>query len=379
MTAFASVLLVLALVLVLWSYLFYPALVIRLASRTAPRTATLPVAPLVEVLISAFNEQETIGPRIENLVAQQYPGRLMVSIGCDGCRDWTAIRAREVGGERVRVGEFAERRGKAAVLNELVRRSEGEILVFTDANSEFARDAVTRIVAPFADPDVGAVCGRLKLEHPNGSDSPETEFWNQEMRLKEAEGKLGVCLGGNGAIYAARRELIRPIPAGSAMDDFLIPAYIARQGKRVVFAGDAVAREPAAPTVRDEMARRFRIGVGAGQVLRSETWLFDSRRHPRLTLAFVSRKVARWLAPVVFLAATFAALGSAALRPFAVGVLIAAAVAVLAARAVGSVRGVAGRLYYFGVINLALAAGIVPGLLGFRRAIWNPTGRTGSP
>ncbi|HLN80410.1 MAG TPA: glycosyltransferase family 2 protein [Thermoanaerobaculia bacterium] len=379
MTTLASVLLALALVLVLWSYLVYPELVTRLANRTTPRKATLPIAPSVEVLISAFNEQETIGPRIENLVAQEYPGRLTVSIGCDGCRDWTAIRAREVGGERVKVGEFAERRGKAAVLNELVRRSEGEILVFTDANSEFARDAVMRIVTPFADPDVGAVCGRLKLEDPNGSESPETEFWNHEMRLKAAEGRLGVCLGGNGAIYAARRELIRPIPAGSAMDDFLIPAYIARQGKKVVFAGDAVAREPAAPTVRDEMARRFRIGVGAGRVLRSETWLFDSRRHPLLTLAFLSRKVARWLAPVVFLAATFAALGSEVLRFVALGVLLAAAVAALAAKEVRRVRGFAGRLYYFGVINLALAAGVVPGLFGYRRAIWKPTGRTGSP
>jgi cellulose synthase/poly-beta-1,6-N-acetylglucosamine synthase-like glycosyltransferase len=374
-TTLASVLLALAIVLVVWSYFVYPALVTRLANRAPPRNVAVPVAPSVEVLISAFNEQETIGPRIANLLAQEYPGRLAVSIGCDGCRDSTAIRAREAGGERVQVGEFAERRGKAAVLNELVRRSEAEILIFTDANSEFAPDAVMRVVAPFGDPEVGAVCGRLKLEQSDGAGSPETEFWDREMKLKEAEGKLGVCLGGNGAIYAARRTLVRPLPTGSAMDDFLIPAHIARQGKGVVFAGDAIAREPAAPTVRGEMARRFRIGVGAGRVLRSETWLFDSRRYPLLTLAYLSRKVARWLAPVVFLAAAFTALGSAALRPVALGVLLAAALSALAARAVGRVRGFAGRLYYFCVINLALAVGIVLGFFGYRRPVWKPTGR----
>jgi hypothetical protein len=103
--------------------------------------------------------------------------------------------------------------------------------------------------------------------------------------------------------------------------------------------------------------------------------LFDSRRYPLLTLAYLSRKVARWLAPVVFLAAAFTALGSAALRPVALGVLLAAALSALAARAVGRVRGFAGRLYYFCVINLALAVGIVLGFFGYRRPVWKPTGR----
>jgi cellulose synthase/poly-beta-1,6-N-acetylglucosamine synthase-like glycosyltransferase len=366
-----------ALVLVFWSYVVYPALVTGL-SRRAPSGPPVPNAsPAVDVLVSAFNEEASIGSRVANLLGQDYPGRLGVLVGCDGCRDWTAVRARESGSERVHVAEFAERRGKAAVLNELVRRSSSEILVFTDANSTFAPDAVSRLVEWFALPAVGAVCGRLILEPADGRPgSAETEFWDRETRLKEAEGRLGVCLGANGAIYAARRLLVRPLPDATVLDDFLIPARIAGGGHRVVFAGEAVARERAASDVKAEVSRRFRIGVGAGRILLREPWLLFVRRRPLVTLVYLSRKVARWLAPVLACAAVAVGLFSPALRPFAIA--SAAVLGLLAASAAAfppRLSGWPGRLYYFGVINLALAAGVVAGLAGYRRPAWPRTAR----
>ena len=41
--------------------------------------------------------------------------------------------------------------------------------------------------------------------------------------LKDAEGRLGVCLGANGAIYAARRELVEPLPAAAVLDERIVP------------------------------------------------------------------------------------------------------------------------------------------------------------
>lgn len=377
MTAAAIVFAGIALALVLWSYLFYPWLLFRLARRApAMGEAGSDVAPSVDVLVSAFNEEASIGGRLANLLAQDYSGRIGVLVGCDGCRDWTAVRARESGSEHVQVAEFAERRGKAAVLNELVRRSRREILVFTDANSSFAPDAVARLVDRFADPAVGAVCGRLILEPTDGRPgSPETEFWDRETRLKEAEGKLGVCLGANGAIYAARRDLVRPLPEGSALDDFLIPARIAAGGRRVVFAGDAIARERAGSDVAAEASRRLRIGIGAGGILLRERDLFNFRRRPLLALVFLSRKVARWLAPVAAFAAILFALFSPSLRPSAAALAAALVLLAVSVALRPRVSGWVGRLYYFGVINLALAAGVVAGLVGVRRPAWPRTGR----
>jgi cellulose synthase/poly-beta-1,6-N-acetylglucosamine synthase-like glycosyltransferase len=364
--------------LLLWSYIGYPILIARLARRAPLSVRASGAAPSVDVLVAAFDEEAVIGRRVANVLAQEYAGSLSLSVGCDGCRDATADRARAAAGadDRVRVTEFTARRGKASVVNDLVRGSEADILVFTDANSEFRADAVARLVERFADPDVGAVCGRLELVPASGSEpTPETEFWERESGLKEAEGRLGVCLGANGAIYAARRELVAPLPEGAVLDDFRLAAQIARDGRKVLFARDAVARETAPSDVAAEARRRFRIGIGAGEVLRTDSWLWNFRRRPLLALAFVSRKVARWLAPLAAIAAMLCGLAVPALRP-----VVAAAVAVFALLAAWvRVRphsaGWAARLYYFGVINLALAAGVIAGLAGYRRPAWQRTPR----
>ena len=211
----------------------------------------------------------------------------------------------------------------------------------------------------------------LEAESPGAA--AETAFWDRETRTKEAEGRLGVCLGANGAIYAARRAWIEPLPPDSVMDDFLIPARIARREKKVVFAGEAVAREKTEGDAAAEFSRRFRIGAGAGQVLWQASWLFNLRRHGLLSLVFLSRKAARWIAPVLVLAAAAAALGDARLRPAGAVLLAAAVLLPLLALARPRLPGFPGRLYYFCVINIALAAGVVAGLAGYRRPAWRRT------
>jgi cellulose synthase/poly-beta-1,6-N-acetylglucosamine synthase-like glycosyltransferase len=374
MTDVAASLAWLSLAAFVWSYLVYPPLIARLArraARPAPETGLGTPPASAEVLVAAADEEGVIGARVRNLLEQAETRR--VAVGCDGCRDGTAAAARAAGGERVRVVEFPARRGKASVLNDLVASSDAEYLVFTDANTRFEPGAMRALLAPFADARVGAVCGRLILESPGGA-TPEAALWDRETRTKEAEGALGVCVGANGAIYAARRALVRPLPPDTtSMDDFLIPAGVARTDARVVFAGNAVAREDAARGVAAEARRRFRIGIGAGQVLRREPWLF-SPSHPLLALAFASRKAARWLAPLLALLAAAAALAT----PFRAAGAAALVLAGLLAASAGIVRrasGPIGRLYYFGVLNVALAAGVAAGLCGARRPAWTRTER----
>ena len=387
MRALAAGLALASLVLFLWSYLLYPALLRRLAGGRAPAVRLSPRgAPSgpasVEVIVSAADEEAVIGARVSNLLAQAAPPDYRIAIGCDGCADGTAEVARSAlasaPASRGRVVEFPARRGKAAVVNELVRGSSASLLVFTDANTRFDTGAVQALVSAFDDPEVGAVCGRLVFERGAAArETPESVFWDRETRSKEDEGALGVCLGANGAIYAARRELVEPLREDTtSMDDFLIPARVARAGRRVVFAGNAVAREDAARDVGAEVSRRFRIGIGAGQVLRREAWLYAGWRRPLLTFAFLSRKAARWLAPLLALAAAAAAVFVPAWRMYGIAALALALVALTAARLSPHVSGRAGRLYYFAVLNVALALGVAAGLAGYSRPAWARTART---
>jgi cellulose synthase/poly-beta-1,6-N-acetylglucosamine synthase-like glycosyltransferase len=379
MTALAAALALGAIALFAWSYLVYPPLILGRAGGLVPDAVSLPSAPFsIEVVLSAADEESVIAARVENLLSQEGGAGYRISIGCDGCRDKTAERARETGGARVRVVEFPTRRGKAAVVNDLVRDSTADVLIFTDANTRFEPGAVVALARAFDDARVGAACGRLIFERaPGARETPESDFWDRETRMKEAEGAFGICLGANGAIYAARRTLVLPLPEDTtSMDDFLIPVRVARVGRKIVFEGAAVAREDTARDVKAEVSRRLRIGIGAGQVLRRERWLYAAGAHPLLTLAFLSRKAARWLAPLLTLCAAVAALFSAVLRPFGAAALLFALLLLGVALLKPRLGGATGRIYYFGVLNVALALGVAAGLAGYAHPVWARTARS---
>src|SRR3990172_2409458 len=87
--------------------------------------------------------------------------RLEILVASDGSTDGTAAIAREFAARGVVLHEYRTNRGKNAALNDSVPRARGEIIVFTDANGMYRPDALRTLVASFADPRVGSVCGEL--------------------------------------------------------------------------------------------------------------------------------------------------------------------------------------------------------------------------
>lgn len=364
----------------LHTYLFYPAILLLWSALAGPPARHEDGARrTVSVIVAVYNEESYARSRVENILRSEYPPDLLeVLVGSDGSTDGTNAILAACAGERVRVFPFDRRRGKAVVLNDLVREAHGEILAFSDANTVFFPDAIPELVAPFADPRVGAVTGELALESglQGVGGKGEASYWRFENWMKAAESRIRSTLGATGGIYAIRGALYRDLPSGTGvMDDFVIPMNILRQGFVVRYCPGARAHEKAADSVAGEFRRKVRIGASNFNGLRQ----FADLLHPRhgfVAFALWSHKIFRWFAPffiVLFVISSLALLGSS---PFHGGVVaLEAFFAALAcfgllAERFGWKVGALGYPYYFLAINAALFVGFFRSLRGRQTPVW---------
>src|SRR5260221_9483608 len=213
--------------LIAHTYALYP-LILLLIDSVRPRRPDPPPAasdPTVTVIVPLFNEEAVIEAKIRNLAQPDYPAdKLNVLLGSDGSTDRTnAILSSGQWNHAPRFVLFPSRRGKAAVLNDLVAAAEGEIIVFSDANATFAPETIRRLTAPFAAPDVGAAVGELILDsNQTAAGRGEGLYWRYENLLKRLESNISTTIGAVGPVDAIRRALYPPLPTHSAvMDDFV--------------------------------------------------------------------------------------------------------------------------------------------------------------
>ena len=291
-----------------YTYVLFPLLVLlRAALRPRPHRDG-DVTPEVTMVIAAHNEEASIGAKIENLLSLDYPReRMEVVVVSDGSDDGTddIVRAYEERGVRLLA---PGRVGKAEALNTAVAASRGEILVFSDANSMYAQDALRELVRPFADPAVGGVAGNqsyLSSDGAYGIAAGEQHYWNLDRMLKQAESRAGNTISATGAIYAVRRSLFRPV-APAVTDDFYVSTGVIAEGRRLVFAPDAVAYEPVARTGELEWQRKVRVMTRGlrGVLLRRS--LLDPGSHGFYAVQLLTHKLLRrtMVFPLALTAAT---------------------------------------------------------------------------
>jgi cellulose synthase/poly-beta-1,6-N-acetylglucosamine synthase-like glycosyltransferase len=293
-----------ALAVTLYVYVGYPTL-LAVWARLAPKPVRRsPVTPAISIIIAARNEAASLQARIENLLASDYPPELMqIIVVSDGSTDPTedilAFYKGEVDAVLLPPG------GKACALNAGVAVATHDVLVFTDARQTFAPDALRALVAPLADPQVGGVSGELVLDVESGEGHSTIgegvgAYWKYEKWLRKQESLVGSTLGSTGAIHALRRELWRPLPAETILDDVLAPMQVVLSGARVVFEGAARAYDRAAPEAAAEFQRKTRTLAGNYQILRLQPRLLLPFVNP-VWLQFVSHKLGRLLVPYALL------------------------------------------------------------------------------
>jgi cellulose synthase/poly-beta-1,6-N-acetylglucosamine synthase-like glycosyltransferase len=285
-----------ALGLILYTYFGFPLLLLVRGSLQRRPLHKSAITPHVSLIVVAHNESEAIEAKIENIYALDYPSdRLEVIIGSDGSDDGTNELVSGHAHRGLRLLEFP-RSGKIPALNAAVAQATGEILVFSDANSIFAPDALRKLVAPFADRAVGAVGGnQVYVSDPGGhmASTGERAYWRYDRLLKTMQSRAGSMTSATGAIHAIRRELFRPVPLGVS-DDFFTSTRAIAHGYRLMFEQDAIAFETVAPSEQAEFDRKLRIIVRGLRSLWAAKDIFNPIRHGFYSLQLFSHKFLRW-------------------------------------------------------------------------------------
>lgn len=369
------------------TYIGFPLLMIVRGRLLRRPYAIADITPAASVIIAAHNEAAAIGPRIENLLALDYPvDQLEIVIVSDGSDDGTDVIVASHADRGIRL-VAPGRVGKGAALGLGVAASTGEILVFSDANSTYRPDAIRALVRPFADPAVGGVAGNQVYAgggELDGTATGERGYWDFDRRLKRAQSEAGSVTSGTGAIYAIRRALFEPIPDG-VTDDMLNTTRVVDHGLRLVFAEDAVAYEPVAPSNELEFGRKVRIMTRSFRCLILMRRLFDPRRTGTYALQLLWHKVLLRTAvlPLIALAAVSPLLWRRgrvyrlATVGQAVGCLLAGAGLAFARHPLGRSKALAVPAY-FTMVNVASLCAIWNLVRGARIDRWEPRRTAGT-
>ena len=358
--------------LIAYSHIGYPLLLAALA-RLGPTADGQPPAPPpgVSVIVAAYAEQEVIAARVANLRALDYPSdRFEVIVACDGSPDATPRLAREAGADLVLE---LPRGGKIRAQDAGVERARHEVVAFSDANVTWEPDALRRLVEPFSDPRVGYVCGDVRLVSQRGTNQ-EGLYWRYEMALRRLESRVRSVTGGNGAIYATRREaylIVDPIMG----HDLSFPFQMVKHGWRALYAPTARASEKMVPSLEGEFARKRRMMGHTWPIVLRGGMLSPRGYDPGYALMIFSHRILRYLSPFLHLLALGLSVALvAAGAPAVYAVLLAAQVALLAA-ALGARAFPARPLLlarYYVLTTASLAAGLWDWLRRGTSPGWEP-------
>jgi cellulose synthase/poly-beta-1,6-N-acetylglucosamine synthase-like glycosyltransferase len=374
--------------LIINSFFIYP-LVLYLKSRKHDKIVTdINYSPTISILIAAYNEETVIEERIKNLSGMNYDlSKVEIFIGSDASTDRTnnilLEQKKKYSWLNIYISE--ERRGKAGILNELYKQAGNEILVFTDANTQFHKDALSNLIEDFSNEKIGGVCGKLVLidnEKSKSEGVEEAEYWKYETMIKKMEGKCGILLAANGGIFAIRKELFRPVPILNAVtDDLFISLSVIADGYKFTYRNDAVAYEDTGKDVSAEYKRKVRFGATNFETLiyfKQLLW----NKNKFLSYAFFSHKVTRWFLPLLLILLFITGLILADSNDLINKIFYLQVIIYLLALCGYLLSQIKIRIrvfsipYFFVVSNIAIAEGFIKFIKKEHSVIWNATERS---
>lgn len=342
----------------------------------------------VTLLIAAYNEEDIILDKVKNTLDLNYPkDRMQVIFITDGSTDGTTERLRGI--DRVILLHEDNRAGKMAAIKRAIPFINGDITVFTDANTFLNKNAIPELVKHYQNPKVGAVAGEKRIwveEKADASSAGEGFYWKYESLLKKWDYELYSNVGAAGELFSIRTALYQPVESDTIIDDHMIAMRIAEKGYIIAYEPNAYAMETASENTTEELKRKVRIAAGGIQSILRLKKAANPFYYPVLTFQYISHRVLRWtVTPFLLIIA------------FILNVFIVASTDLLLYRIMLTLQvmfyllSLLGRFfesknirikvlfipYYFCVMNYAVIAGIVRYLKKNQSAAWEKSKRKG--
>lgn len=294
-------------------YVGYPILIRGLAKLFPLRRALADVGALdpasadsqVSIVIASASDGEVLRTKLVQLLNSKQSRFIReILIGSDGSTDETVNLIRGIDDRRIELFAFEQRRGKPAVLNDLIPRCQSDIVVLCDARQLLSDEAIPALLANFASSRVGVVSGELVFRSDSVQGSTASRgigaYWRYEKFIRKSEARFRGVPGATGAIYAIRRQLFRPIPESTLLDDVVIPMQAVCSGYHCVFESRAIAWDVASQSLGRESVRKRRTIAGAAQLIWNHpAWLLPWANP--IWLEYISHKILRLISPFLLL------------------------------------------------------------------------------
>lgn len=371
----------LSLLALFYTYVGYPLCAALLAQiRRQPPVDKQTFYPSVTILIAAYNEEECIAATLENKLALDYPqDKLEIIVISDESDDQTDSIVWSFADRGVMLLRQFPRAGKTAALNLAIPLAQGRILVFSDANSIYAKDALLHLVANFTDQSIGYVTGKMIYTNPDGTTIGDgcSAYMKYENWLRKIETDLGSIVGVDGGIDGMRKDLYVPLDADQ-LPDFVQPLKIIEQGYRVVYEQKALLKEASLQDSRDEYRMRVRVSLRAIWALFDMKHLFLPGENLVYSWQIWSHKVLRYICFIFLITTYFSNLFLLTNGPLFKGIFVLQNIAYLAAflASMLDAQWVNNKLFrfanYFVLLNIASGHAVIKFLLRNKQVIWIP-------
>lgn len=358
-----------------YSYCIYPLIVFVLSLLFGDDLVRNDVTPSMSVIISVFNEERIIEEKLINTLSLEYSKDLLeIIVVSDGSTDNTNDIVSNFSDPRLVLKAFTERSGKTACLNRIVPEAKGEIIVFTDANSMFPSDTLSKIARNFADPSIGLVTGWTKYLGSEGDKETTGLYSRLEKMTKYWESLVCSCVGADGAIFALRKTLYKPLQDYD-INDFVIPLNAVAQNRRVVLDPEVFCLEQPSQDELKEFRRQARITTRTLGAIHRNLRFLNPLKFGLFSFFLLSHKLIRFMVPFFLVGTLLAGVVLFGNSIICAGIFLAQLFFIIVGVA-GIFARLKGRLAdfckFFLVTSLAQLAGWVRFLFGKTDTMWTP-------